>query len=210
MRKVRIYIRVTAILLLVLDGSLASAQEGLRLGMSLGIQNTQLTSTYRSEIDVKNAFCPQVSADIEYGLSPLFAIQTGMGYAVYSQNTSKFRNNFSYLTTPLYLKFGGFRKQRKFALSFFGGPNFKFLLAASNLYQDEKYDIRDYSTNFHLDYTLGVGLKYQLNDYLVIETHLTATLLGGSFNHSTTDLFFLKNTNFGAILGFRYHIKLSK
>jgi hypothetical protein len=124
---------------------------------------------------------------------------------MYSQNTSKFRNNFSYLTAPTYFKLGGFKNKRKFALSFFGGPNFKYLVSASNVTQNEKNDISEYTTRFHIDYTLGIGLKHQLNENLVIESHITGSLLGGSFNKSTTDFFILKNTNYGAVLGFKYH-----
>lgn len=207
MRKIRHCILVVAVIILILGCSPVSAQDGFQFGISTGVQNTLLYSVYRSEIDVKNAFCPLATADIEYRFSPLFGIQSGIGYALYSQNTSKFRNNFSYLTTPIYFKFGGFRNKRKLALSLFGGPNFKYLISASNVTQNEKNDISEYTTRFHIDYTLGIGLKHQLNENLVIESHIMGSFLGGSFNKATTDFFILKNTNYGAILGFRYHFK---
>ncbi len=198
---------LATIALLIIGCSIISAQEGLHSGISTGIQNTLLWSEGRSEIDVKNAFCPLVTADIEYRFEPRFGIQSGIGYALYSQNTSKFRNNFNYLTVPLYLKLGGFKKNnRKFALSILGGPNFKFLISANNVYQDEKNDISDYTTEFHLDYTLGVGLKYKLNDKLLLESHLTGSFLGGSFNKTSFDGFVLKNFNYGAVFGFKYRI----
>lgn len=199
---------MATIILLILICSISSAQEGLHAGISTGVQNTLLWSEGRSEIDVKNVFCPLITADIEYRLEPRLGIQSGIGYALYSQNTSKFRNNFNYLTIPLYLKLGGFKKEnRKFALSFLGGPNFKFLISANNVYQNEKNDIRDYATDFHLDYTLGIGLKYKLNDSFVLESHLTGTFLGGSFNNASFDGFVLENFNYGAIIGFKYHLK---
>lgn len=204
MRKIRHYIFVAAVSILILGCSQVSAQDGFQFGISAGVQNTLLYSAYRSEIDVKNAFCPLATADIEYRFSRLFGIQSGLGYALYSQNTSKFRNNFSYLTTPIYFKLGGFRNKRKLALSFFGGPNFKYLISASNVTQNEKNDISEYTTRFHMDYTLGIGLKYQLKENMVIESHFTGSFLGGSFNKATTDLFILKNTNYGLVLSFRY------
>ena len=161
-----------------------------------------------SEIDVKNAFCPYISADIEYRFAPRIGIQSGLGYAFYSQNTSKFRNNFNYLTVPLYLRVGGFKKDnRKFALSFFGGPNFKFLMSANNIFQDEKKNISDYTTEFHLDYTFGIGLNYRLNERLVLESHFTGTLWGSSFNNVSFTGFVLKNFNYGAVIGFKYQLR---
>lgn len=205
MRKTRPCIGVVAVFILILASSRPlSAQEGFLFGMSAGVQNTLLYSAYRSEIDVKNAFCPLATADFEYRFSRLFGIQTGLGYALYSQNTSKFRNNFSYLTNPIYLKLGGFRHNRKLALSFFGGPNLKYLISATHVTQNENNDIAEYTTRFHMDYSLGVGVKYQLKKNLVLESHLTASFLGGSFNNASTDLFILKNTNYGAVLGFKY------
>lgn len=196
------------IILLMLVTGISYAQDGLIVGISAGVQNTLLQSAGRSEIDVKNAFCPLISADIEYGLEPRLGIQSGIGYSLYSQNTSEFRNNFNYLTVPLYLKLGGFKKDdRKFAFSFLGGPNFKFLVSANNVYQNEKKNISDYTTNFHLDYTLGIGIKYKLNDSFVLESHFTGTFLGGSFNNASLDGFVLKNYNYGAVIGFKYNLK---
>ena len=206
MRSIQHCIWIAAVIIPILGGRPASAQDGFQFGVSAGVQNTLLYSSYRSEINVKNAFCPLVTADIEYRFSPLFGIQSGMGYALYSQNTSKFRNNFSYLTVPAYVKLGGFKKERKFALSFFGGPNFKYLISASHVTQHEKNDISEYTKQFHIDYTLGIGLKYQLNENLVMESQLTGSFLGGSFNRATTDFFILKNTNYGVVLGLKYHL----
>ena len=204
MKKAGQSILVISGILLILACPQISAQKGLQAGISIGVQNTLLYSAYRSEIDVKNAFCPLVTADIEYRFSPVLGIQSGLGYALYAQNTSKFRNNFSFLTMPVYLKTGGFRNNRKFALGLFGGPNFKYLFSATNMTQSEKNDISEYTTRFHIDYSLGIGLKYQLNESLLIEAYLTASFLGGSLNTSTTDFFILKNTNFGGTLGFKY------
>lgn len=192
-------------ILQILECGPVSAQEGLQCGFTAGIQNTMLRSTYRSEIDAKNAFCPLLSADMAYGIYSMVAIQSGIGYALYSQNTSKFRNNFSYLTIPLYLRLGGFRNNRRFAFSLFGGPNYKFLISASNAFQNERNNISDYTTRFHLDYTIGAGLKYKVNEVLALEVHLTTTLPGGSFNIASADGFILKNFNYGAVFGFKYH-----
>lgn len=201
--------KAAIIILLILVCGISSAQNGLHVGFTAGMQNTLLASDGRSEIDVRNAFNPIISADIEYRLEPWVGFQSGIGYALYSQNTSKFRNNFSYLSIPLYLKLGGFKKiNRKVAFSLFGGPNFKFLMAANNIDQDEKTDISDYTTDFHLDYTLGLGLKYKLNERFVLESHLTATTFGGTFNKVSLDGFALRNFNYGLVLGFKYRLKL--
>ncbi len=193
-------------IILIVVCSIGSAQNGFHVGISAGVQNTLLWSEGRSEIDVRNAFCPLITADIEYRVEPIFGIQSGIGYSLYSQNTSKFRNNFNYLIVPLYLKLGGFKKEnKKFALSFLAGPNFKFLISANNVYQDDKNNISEYTTNFHLDYTLGIGLKYKLDDNFLLESHLTGTILGGSFNNASFDGFVLENFNYGLVIGFKYH-----
>lgn len=194
------------ILLLIFHGLPAFAQKGFRIGVSAGIQNTLLQSKNRSEIDVRSAFCPLVTADAEYGFTNQFGVQSGIGTVQYAQNTSKFRNNFNYLIIPLYVKLGAFRNDRKVTLSFLAGPNFKFLLSAVNRYEGQKNDISDYTTGFHLDYTLGAGLNYNLGEHLVLESHLTSSFLGGSFNRSTSDGFFLKNFNYGVIFGMKYRL----
>ncbi len=207
MKQATRYQLLSVITLLILAYGPLYPQKGMHYGISIGIQNTLLRSKGYSEIDVKNAFCPLVTADIEYGFSDYFAIQSGIGYALYSQNTGKFRNNFNYLVVPLYLRYGGFRNNRRFALSLFGGANYKFLVSASNIYRDEKNDIADYTRGFHRDYTAGVGMIYKLDDSFVLESHLTGTFLGGSFNKISTDGFLLRNFNYGAVIGFRYRFR---
>lgn len=194
------------IILLILVCNPAFSQKGIQYGFSVGIQNTLLRSKNNTEVDVKNAFCPLVTADIAYGISNYFGIQSGIGYALYSQNTSQFRNNFNYLSVPLYLKIGGFRNNRRFALSVIGGANFKFLLSANNVYHNEKKDISNYTTRYHRDYTLGMGIKYKINNNLILESHLTGSFLGGSFNKASLEGFFLRNFNYGLVIGFKYHI----
>lgn len=207
MLRVRKYIIPALIILLILVSGKSTAQEGLRAGISAGMQNTLLRSYGRSEINVENAFCPHVSADLEYRFRPRSGIQFGLGYALYSQNTSKFRNNFNYLTMPLYLKLGGFRNENRIiALSFFGGPNLKFLVSANNLYQNEKKNITDYATNFHLDYTIGGGLMYKPGERIVLESHITTTVLGSNFNNASFDNFVLKNFNYGVVIGLKYQL----
>lgn len=199
--------RAAISILLVLSCGISAAQDAFHVGITAGVQNTLLASSGRSEIDVKNAFNPVITADIEYRLEPWVGFQSGLGYALYSQNTSEFKNNFSYLTIPFYLKIGGFKKEnRKLAFSMFGGPNFKFLMAANNIYQNEKTDISAYTTDFHLDYTLAFGLKYKLNERFVLESHLTATSFGGTFNNTSFDGFILQNFNYGLVFAFKYRL----
>lgn len=204
MRKNYKYHLLVTILMLILAFVPAYSQKGLQAGLTLGVQNTLLKSKSSSEINALNVFCPLVSADIAYGLFRNFAIQSGFGYTLYSQRTSKFRNNFNYLSVPLYVKIGGFRTSRKFMLDLFGGPNFKFLLSANNMYQNDKQDISYYTKGFHRDYTFGFGMKYLLDNHLLIEAHLTGTLWGGTFNRTSFDGFFLRNQNYGMAMGIKY------
>lgn len=182
-----------------------SAQKGIWYGVSCGAQNTYLYSWIRSEIDAKNAIRPFTTLDLQFQLSPKAAIQTGIGYSLYTQNTSKFKNNFNYLTIPVYLKGGSFKKDRKFALSYFAGLNFNYLLSAQNLYRGGKNDIMKYTRGFHQDYVYGLGMKYKIKDNILLETCLTGTV-GGSINNVSFDGFALMNMNYGAVISLKYQL----
>jgi hypothetical protein len=210
MRKQHKYISITILLLIGLKCSPGLAQNGFWIGATAGVQNTMLSSKSRSEIDTKNAFRPLLSADVAYRFSPRFEIQSGIGYALYTQNTSEFKNNFSYLTVPLRFKVGRFKKDRKYALSYFGGVDYKFLLSAKNSYQGEINDISDYTRNFHLDYTFGIGIKFKIQKKLILESHLMGTIGDGSFNRVSFDGFYLTNINYGVAVGLKYQIKRNK
>lgn len=186
-----------------------NAQDGLWIGTSIGIQNTLLSSKSRSEIDVKNAFRPISTLDLEYRFSPRFSIQSGLGYALYTQNTSEFKNNFNYLLIPLYLKGGKFKENKKYAFSSFFGFNYKYLLSAKNLYEGEKNDISEFTRNSHLDYTIGFGLKYKLQENMILESHLTGSY-GGNFNNVSFDGFILKNINYGVIFSLKINLSNRK
>lgn len=181
------------------------AQKGVWYGVSLGVQNTILSSKTRSDIDAKNAFRPISSLDIEYRFNSGFSLQSGLGYALYTQNTSKFKNNFNYLLIPLYLKGGKFKNDNRFALSYYLGFNYKYLLSAKNVYEGETSDISDYTTKSHMDYTLGFGVKYKLQDNLTLESHLTGAY-GGNFNNASFDGFVLSNMNYGLSVSLKYKI----
>ncbi|MFC2123193.1 hypothetical protein ACFLU5_00155 [Bacteroidota bacterium] len=182
------------------------AQKGFWYGSSIGVQNTYLTSLGRSEIDTKNAIRPLMTIDIEYRVSPKVAIQSGIGYSLYTQNTSKFKNNFNYFTIPLYIKGGSFKNDRKYALSFFGGFNLNYLLSAQNIYQGERKDISDYTTDFLIYNVVGFGVKRKINDNFVIETHLIGSM-GGLLNNASTDGFLLMNMNYGLTVGLKYNFR---
>ncbi len=188
---------------------LVNAQNKLWVGTSVGIQNTLLSSVNSSEIDVKNAFRPISTLDIEYRLNPKFSIQSGLGYALYTQNTSKFKNNFNYLVIPVYIKGGRFKGNRNFALSYFFGTNLKYLLSAKNVYEGEKNDISEFTTDFHLDITTGFGIKYKLRENLILESHLTGTV-GSNFNKVSSDGFILTNINYGIAFSLKYNISKKK
>ena len=186
-----------------------NAQNGFWYGASFGIQNTLLSSKNSSEIDVKNAFRPMSTLDIEYRFNPKISIQSGLGYALYTQNTSKFKNNFNYLVIPLYIKGGKFKGNKNYALSTFFGFNYKYLLSAKNIFDGEKNDIFEYTTNSHIDYTIGFGLKYKIRDDLFLESHLTGAY-GSNFNNASFDGFLLTNINYGISFSLKYNISNKK
>ena len=60
MKKGQNYPMLAMTIILILGCSISSAQDGLHVGISAGVQNTLLWSEGRSEIDVRNAFCPLI------------------------------------------------------------------------------------------------------------------------------------------------------
>ena len=192
--------------LFVLTDNPISAQKGLWYGVSIGVQNTYLRSWLRSEIDAKNTVRPVTAINLEYQFSPKAAIQSGIGYSLFTQNTSKFKNNLNYLTIPLYFKGGSLKDDRKHALSYFGGINFNYLLSAQNLYQGEKNDIVKYTSSFHQDIVFGIGMKHKIRDNFLLETYLMGAA-GGTINKASTDGFALMNMNYGAIVSVKYQFR---
>jgi hypothetical protein len=182
------------------------AQEGLWYGISLGVQNTYLRSWIRSEIDAKNAARPVSFFNLEYQFSSNVSFQSGIGYSLYTQNTSKFKNNFNYFTIPVYLKGGSYKQDRRYALSYFGGVNLNFLLSAQNLYQGERNDIKEYTRSFHQDIIFGFGLKHKLRDNFLLEAYLTGAV-GGYIPKVSMDGFALLNMNYGVMISFKYQFR---
>lgn len=185
------------------------AQKGFWCGATAGMQNTVLSSKRSSQIDVKNAFRPISTLDVEYRWGPKIAIQSGLGYALYTQNTSKFKNNFNFLVIPFYIKAGGFKEHKKTALSMFVGINYKYLLSANNIYKNEKNSIAEYVASSHTDYTIGLGLKYKFDENLLLETHFTGAY-GGNFNNAAFGGFQLTNVCYGLSVGLKYMFSRKK
>jgi len=192
---------------LFLYGTELKAQEGFWYGFSLGSQNTYLSSWLKSDIDSKNAIRPFGSVDFEYRFSPKFALQTGLGYTLFTQNTNSFKNNFNYLTIPVLYRGGSFKKDRRFAVSYYCGINNNFLLSAQNKYLDEKNDINEYTNKFHQELVLGLGIKHEIRENLILESHLIGSVGMQSINKLSTDGFSLINMNYGIKFSLKYQVK---
>jgi len=209
MKKQTLYIRsflpwFTGLFLILITHS-ASAQDWFWIGLSGGIQNTYLLSKGRSEIDAQNAFRPNLALNAEFRFSPRLAFQTGLGYSLYTQKTSKFSNNFHYLTIPLHLKAGRFRKERKICLAYFTGVDMNYLLTAKNVYLDERSNIVEYTNRLHTELILGLGMKKKINEQFLIEVYLTGKA-GGMINNATNDGFVLVNRNYGIMVSLTHSI----
>ncbi len=194
------------VLTLYITGELY-AQKGLWYGCSFGIQNTYLRSWIKSDIDTKNVIRPFTRIDLEYRFSPKFALQTGLGYSLYTQNTSKFKNNFNYITIPLYYKGGSFKKDRKFALSYYSGLNYNILLSAQNIYLDEKNKINKYTNRIHQEVVLGIGVKHLIKEKLLLESYFIGSVGMQSINKLSTDGFSMINMNYGLVFSLKYRFK---
>jgi hypothetical protein len=185
--------------------SKSNAQEGFWYGVSLGVQNTYLVSKL-SSIDAKNALRPNTMIDIEYRYSPKFALQSGVGYSLFTQNTSKFKNNFNYLTIPLYIKGGRFKDDRKWGNSYFVGMNFNFILSAQSKYQGEKNDITSYTNKLLKDIVIGYGVKYKFSENFLLECHLTGSY-GSSIDLGSSNGSKLIHINYGGLISIKYQLR---
>jgi hypothetical protein len=198
-------IKLFILIFLVSFVTKSNAQEGFWYGVSLGAQNTYLVSPKISSIDAKNALRPYTMIDIECRFFPKFAIQSGVGYSLLTQNTSKFKNNFNYLTIPLYFKWGGFKADRKWSNSYFVGMNLNFILSAQNKYQGEKNDITSYTNKLLKDIVIGYGVKYKYSDHFLLECHLTGSY-GSSIELGSSNGSKLIHINYGGMISIKYQL----
>ncbi|MBL7110507.1 MAG: outer membrane beta-barrel protein [Bacteroidales bacterium] len=205
---IRSFIPWLAVSLLILITHCTSAQDRFWVGLSGGLQNTYLLSSGRSEIDAQNAFRPNLLLNFEFRFSPKIALQTGLGYSLYTQKTSKFNNNFHYLIIPLHIKTGRFRKERKIALAYFVGVDFNYLLSAKNVYMDERSNIVEYTKRLHTEPVLGLGIKKKINEQFLVETYITGKM-GGVINNASNDGFALINRNYGIMVSLTHIIPRS-
>jgi len=204
-----IFILLSTFALFHLSSAQSQAQEGFWFGISPGIQNTLLYSGFRSEIDTRSIARPVLMASASYVYSERFSVQSGIGYAFYTQNTSKFSNDFHYATFPLYFKFRRKQKKKKGwkrnQLTTMIGTNFQYLIAARNNYEGKHNDITAYTARYHVDNLLAIGITRQINSSSVMEAYFTSSF-GSVINKHSLDGFSLVNTNFGLLFNFRFQL----
>jgi hypothetical protein len=182
------------------------AQEKLAIGVSTQMLNTRLmTNLYN--LNTKGAYRPTTTLFVEYNFGKKYCIHAGLGYTMMTQNSDAFKNNFNYLTMPLYFKIGRLKEDKRIAFTTFYGFNLHYLNSAQHIFLDEtRMDIMDQSRKFHADLAFGGGLKFKLSDKITFET-LTTFSIGTFINKPNAADMCINNLNTGFMLNLSYKFK---
>jgi hypothetical protein len=173
------------------------------VGTSLSLQNTKLDSRLIKEVETYNAYRPAGNITLQYRFSKKIALQSGIGYMLLTQKTTDFSNNFNYLNVPIYIKLGSYKNNRSFALTYFGGFNFQYLIKANNIHNNEKTNINNYCDSFHYEAIFGAGLKNKISDKIEMEYYGFISR-GSVINKTTSNGFNLSNKNYGIMINMIY------
>ncbi|MGW8315680.1 MAG: hypothetical protein ACWGNV_08780 [Bacteroidales bacterium] len=181
------------------------AQGRMLIGISTQIHNTRLMVDL-SSTKVKGAYRPSNVVFTEFEFGRFMAFHTGLGYAMMTQNSDAFKNNFHYLSLPLYLKFGRHSGQQTVAFTSFIGTDLHYLLKADHLAPDgSRTDIVEYVQKFQADMVGGLGLKCRLSDRLSLEGMVSVSY-GSNIVIENAALMDVNNLNTGYRLNLSYRL----
>jgi hypothetical protein len=202
--KVFLFVLISFSLLFSITGIFA--QEKLLVGISGQMINTRIMTDYLNP-HTKGAFRPTSIVYFEYNFGKKCAIHSGLGYTMMTQNSEAFKNNFHYLTMPLYLKIGRVQNDNRFAFTTFYGINVHYLLKAQHVVPDgPEQDIMNHCQPFHYDFAVGAGIKYKLSDKCILEA-LYSLSIGTMINKNNAAYLDINNFNSGFMLNLSYKLK---
>ena len=183
------------------------AQNGMSAGCSAQLINNRIVDLSAKTLRVKGAYRPATSLFVEFELGRRFALQTGLGYTMMTQNSEQFKNNFHYLAVPIYFTRGRSDEDKRIAYSTLFGFNLHYLLGASHVYLDEtKEDIVDLSQPFHADLVIGPGININITDKIRLDVY-AALSFGTYINKITPAQLYLNNLNTGFGVNLCYKLR---
>ncbi len=198
--------KLFSIAIILICPLLSNAQRYFSFGFDLTLQQTGYTSWINrkpfNQISVK----PSFGVQLNYNLTEWFAIGSGLGINLYTQKRSQFRNNFTYFSVPVYLKFNIplkdkiTNKVRNWNPEVFIGINNACLLKATHHFANEKESISGFSEKYHYDLIGGVGIKIRIKDNLLIDNYVIASM-GNPVNKKEY------NSIYGTIINMNFGIK---
>ncbi len=206
MREKKLLLWSQTFLITIISVLECQAQDKFSMGISSQMQNTRFMINLANP-QTKGAYRPTTYVFAEYNFGRKYAVHTGLGYIMMTQNSDAFKNNFHYLVMPIYFKIGRIKGDKRFAFTSFYGTNLHYLLKAQHIFLDEtEKNIMDECRKFHFDLTFGAGIKCKLTDRYMLEV-MSSFALGymvNKYNAAYTDVL---NTNTGFILNLSYKFK---
>ncbi len=197
---------LTTLALLILFPNM-NAQHGLSAGLSTQLINTRMVDFGGRNIGTKGAYRPATNLFVEYELGRRCAFQTGLGYAMMTQNSDQFKNNFHYLAMPLYFKIGRLSEDKRIAFNTLLGTNLHYLFGAQHVYQDEtRQDIIDLSQRYHFDVVVEAGINIKISEKIRLDVY-TILSAGSYINKITPAQLYLNNLNSGYGANLCYKIR---
>jgi opacity protein-like surface antigen len=202
--KVFLFLLVSFFLFFRISG--LSAQDKLSVGISGQMHNTRIMTDYVNP-HTKGAFRPTSIVYFEYDFGKKWSLHSGLGYTMMTQNSEAFKNNFHYLTMPIYLKIGRIQDNKRFAFTSFFGTNVHYLLKAQHVIPDgPNQNIMNHCQSFQYDFTVGAGIKYKLSDKYTLEA-LYSISIGTMINKNNAAYFDANDFNSGFMLNLSYKLK---
>ena len=182
-----------------------NAQGRLEIGISTQLHNTRLMVDLTTS-KVKGAYRPAEVLFAQYGLGRHLALHSGLGYAMMTQNSDAFKNNFHYLALPVHMKIGRLKEYQRLAFTSFIGLDMHYLIGANRISPDgDKTDIVEYAQKIHSDMTGGAGVKFRLTERIALEG-LVSISYGSNINSYNAALMDITNFNTGFRLNLSFKL----
>ncbi len=185
-----------------------NAQKGFSFGFDFTLQHTGYTSWINMKPFNQISIKPSFGIHFEFNFTEWFGLESGLGINLYTQERPQFRNNFTYFSMPVLIKFNvplqdkTTNELKIWKPVTFIGLNNAFLLRAVHNSETEKESINRFTEKYHYDIIGGIGIKLRIRDNLLLENCVIASM-GNPVNTKEY------NSVYGAIINMNFGIKSS-
>jgi len=200
--------KLFSIVLVLISPLIITAQKGFSFGFDITLQHTGYTSWTNRKPFNQIFIKPGFGIHIEYYLTEWFGLESGLGINLYTQERSQFRNNFTYFSIPVLIKFNTplqdktTNELKSWKPAAFIGLNNALLLRAVHHSTNEKESINRFTEKYHYDIIGGIGIKIRIRDNLFLDNYIIASL-GNPVNTKE------HNSVYGTIINMNFGIKSS-